>query len=611
MKRASKRNTRIPLLATCFLGILVAATAGGGQAFDLAHVKGIEQFPGSAAARELLARNGFVVADPAFKQIFEPYLKSPVVEEPSETNPVPRWLPSFITTDSAWHTYHVLLEEGIKELEEAQSRRLARFSRLLWTAAREQAPKAPAGVNDLAWFASVGLALQDAEHRSALPPEEKRIVDGLQTGSAPVVVPAGFPLSPLLFRAESFYTQSSELSDYFAARQWYATVVFRLSNPRETRMAVALATLIESHPELMGLWRQLSVPFDTFLAPAEDGTVPAYAEAARAAAGTNLLDSAAQERQILRVLESRLPLPRINDQLLQPSQYADFARQTRGFRLLPPRRLPCAVCFHDTVDPKIPGRSYPSGLDFLAASPVLRSPAAVRALQSQFGKTVSEAILKADCGPMPDSLHGEAMRLLARLQEPLPAPVPAALRTEAWSDLQLWTQLGAWAEQRHTWALHSKLDVEYMGGTTPPEGMVAPYPAFFKGLAGLSRRTADALDKAETEKRFDIKDTARDLFEELSLYRQLQHARDEKQLEKLSGKLGQLSQFRSWYLRTASAKSGEGPDRLPKSGCYPRVLSPALSRTGAGSRGRYRNAPRLLQCGAVGRPAAEKLSAGL
>src|SRR5438105_2323214 len=47
--------------------------------YDLRTVKGIETFSGSAAAKELLAKNGFVVADPAFKQIFEPYIKSPAV----------------------------------------------------------------------------------------------------------------------------------------------------------------------------------------------------------------------------------------------------------------------------------------------------------------------------------------------------------------------------------------------------------------------------------------------------------------------------------------------------------------------------------------------------
>src|SRR5204863_4713518 len=141
--------------------------------------------------------------------------------------------------------------------------------------------------------------------------------------------------------------------------------------------------------------------------------------------------------EIQKNLAKQLPLPRVSDQLLQPAEYAQFGKETRGFRLLPPRQLPCAVCFQYTTDPKIPGRMYPSGLDFLAASPELRSPAALRVVQSQFGKGVSDLILKADCGTMPDSLHGEAMRLLATLQKPLPPQAPAPMRSEAWSDLQL------------------------------------------------------------------------------------------------------------------------------------------------------------------------------
>jgi len=88
-------------------------------------------FQGSASAKQLLSQNGFVVADPAFKQIFEPYIKSPQTEEPSDKKPMGYSLPSFITTDSALHAYHVLLEEGVKSMEEIQSQRLLNFSRRL------------------------------------------------------------------------------------------------------------------------------------------------------------------------------------------------------------------------------------------------------------------------------------------------------------------------------------------------------------------------------------------------------------------------------------------------------------------------------------------------
>lgn len=495
-----KNHFFLPLLTLSAALSLIPITTYAGS-YDLKSVKGIQAFAGSDEARALLTKNGFVVADPTFKQIFEPYIESPEIGEPSETNPTGVSLPSFITPDSAWDTYHVLLEEGVKEMETIQAQRLLIFSQKLFAAAQQQHAD-----QDLLLFSSVGLALQDEQHRQTLSATEKRIVDALRNDSDQVAVPIGFPLSPAQFRPQSFYTQSPQLSDYFVARQWYASVDFRLANTHETQSAVNLARLVNGNPELLALWKQLSEPFDDFLAKAEDASVPEYFTAASSIiSGAAGPVSDAQMAEIQKKLENQLPEPRVNDQMVTPEQYPEFGKYTRGFRLLPPRRLPDAVCFQDTVSPKIPNRYYPSGLDFLAASPVLRSPASVRALQSEFGKNVSDLILKTDCGPMPDSLHGQAMELLAKLQQPLPAEVAAPLRTEAWQDLQLWTQLGAWAEQRHTWALQSKMTIEVSGEITPPKGMVAPYPDFFAGLATLTRRTAEAFKQAGMNQQFDVK----------------------------------------------------------------------------------------------------------
>jgi hypothetical protein len=543
------------LTVTAWLVLGPLSRFASAAVYELKEVRGMEAFGGSADARKILAQNGFVVADPAFKQVFEPYIKSPQVKEPSEKRPMGESLPSFITADSAWHTYHVLLEEGVKDMEEVQSHTLLRFSRKLCAVAKDQ--KINSSASDLTPFASVGLALQDEQYRNSLAPDEKRIVDGLRTGTALVEVPIGFSLAPVQFRAQSFYTRSPELSDYFAARQWYASVVFRLANARETRFALTLAGWVNGDAELLALWKQLSSPFDTFLAPAEDGGIGQYFEAAKAVVGPArpVGDSGdAQLAAIQKKLQDQFPMPRVSDQQLTPEQYLDFARQTRGFRLLPPRRLPCAVCFHNTVDPKIPNRRYPSGLDFLAASPVLRSPAAMRAVESQFGKSVSAMILKADCGPMPNSLHGEAMQLLAGLQKPLPPQAPACMRNEVWSDLQLWTQLGAWAEQRHTWALHTKISVSYMGMISPPKGMVAPYPDFFSGLATLSRRTAAAFQTAGLGQNFEVKTAAGGLLQLLNLSQGLSHVRDEEVLERQSGKLEQLGRFQNHYYEEHKAE---------------------------------------------------------
>lgn len=525
------------VLAIVALPDQIARPANSMSAYDLAKVEGMEHFGGSTQARALLARNGFVVSDPFFRQLFEPYIKTQ--------------LPLFITTDSAWHTYHVLLEEGVKELEQIQSRRLAKFSRLLLDAANAQAARGEADFAELARYAEMGLAFQEVQVRESLAAAEKSRIETLRSGVGEVTWPIGFPLSAVNFRAASFYTQAPELADYFAARQWYASVVFRLRDARETRLALELAWLISSRAELSNLWHQLSVPFDVILAPTEDGDVSSYSEALRQVVGVDVSAAKITSRvaEAQQFLETRLPAPRINDQLLLPADYVRFGQVIKGFRLLPPRQLPCAVTFHHTTDPAIPKRMFPSGLDFLVASPTLRSPAAIRALELRSGKEVAAAAQKFNCEPFPDSLHGEAMKLLATLQKPPPAQAPPAMRTAAWADSQLWTQLGAWAEQRHTWALHTKISVSYAGMTDTPAGLVAPYPEFFASLGALTRKTAEALERAGLVEPFSVQAAGAEMLAQIKLRRQFHEVSRQARVreEDLMKEWSRVTQFERFF----------------------------------------------------------------
>ncbi len=219
-----------PLFIALAIGIWAATLSSAAQSYDLDRVADIAQFTGSAPLARLLRKNGFVVADPAFKQIFEPYIKNPMTREPSDQSPRGGTLPSFITVDSAWHTYHVLLEEGVKELEEVQSERLAGFSRQLNAAAmRESLP-------EIASFAEIGLALQVPSARESLNATEKSIVEALLDGSGQCQRARWFPLSPMQFRAQSFYTQSDGISAPISRPvNGAAALCFRLENPHEDR----------------------------------------------------------------------------------------------------------------------------------------------------------------------------------------------------------------------------------------------------------------------------------------------------------------------------------------------------------------------------------------
>jgi len=339
--------------------------------FDLEKVQHMEHFVGSAAAKTLLEKQGFAVTDQQFKQIFAAYISCP--------------LPPLITTDSAWHTYHVLLEEGVRLLAEGEAARLRTFSEKLTSAALRASSEGKKPFLDLARFAGVGLALQDA---AAVKTMDARIVADvratvgkLKGAQGPCrVLFFGLPLSGQRFAAAGFYVKSEELRGYFAARQWYAVCAFRAKSDEETDRAFRLALLVDRDPELKKLYAELSAPYDKLVGPCEDGDVRAYVALAtrvlRDPAGdiTAALDKLVAEAR-------KQPPPLVNDQLLSPEQYANFGDETKGFRLLPPRRLPSAVLFQNTVDPVVKGRMRPSGVDLLATG-TLSSDAGRKALTS-------------------------------------------------------------------------------------------------------------------------------------------------------------------------------------------------------------------------------------
>ena len=55
------------LLPAAMAALFLVANHACGDSYELAKVKGMEAFNGSAGAKDLLGKNGFVVADPGFK----------------------------------------------------------------------------------------------------------------------------------------------------------------------------------------------------------------------------------------------------------------------------------------------------------------------------------------------------------------------------------------------------------------------------------------------------------------------------------------------------------------------------------------------------------------
>ena len=84
-------------------------------------------------------------------------------------------MPIFITVDSAWHTYHVLLEEGVQQVELGQAGSCSVF-RSDYARSRRPARSSTTVYRDLAAFAAVGWAVQDSTCLQRLPADERATV---------------------------------------------------------------------------------------------------------------------------------------------------------------------------------------------------------------------------------------------------------------------------------------------------------------------------------------------------------------------------------------------------------------------------------------------------
>ncbi len=84
-----------------------------GNTYDLSKVHGVRRLDDKGALT-LLAKNGFVVRPVYYKQIFQPYIGG--------------GLPKYVTTDSVFRTYHVILEESVRDMEKSNAATIRDFS---------------------------------------------------------------------------------------------------------------------------------------------------------------------------------------------------------------------------------------------------------------------------------------------------------------------------------------------------------------------------------------------------------------------------------------------------------------------------------------------------
>lgn len=497
-----------PVRIAAILVFLVAAPARAAEPdsfpYDLSKVRGIAVFPQDEGLRKLLAKNGFVVVPRTHRQIYQPYSEHIYNLEVRE-------LPAYVTPESIFRTYQVLLEGGLRLLEKAQAAKLKTLSLRLLDAlkAKQFADPALHGACDrlLAW-AAVGACLQDAAAPDALglPPaaaelagaELARIEKG---GMAPCALfperkeGEVFPYGHL--HLASFYAREPDLAAFFRAVKWYGLTGFRVLADGEARMAFVLADAVQRDHELARLLEEYAAPLDALLGPIDDITPTRAAQVLASVLGKEDGEKAVEAAQPrFRTALDALPHPRINDRAgVLPDE------DERSVRLLGPRHTWESELF-TAIHAEF---KKPDALHVLAALGDRRATELADSAGSGAGNEASRAVkITRDWGPKilaaaPPSLARDAVEALGLLFAPPPAGAPPFAGTQAWRSFLTWGGLGSWTCLRHSWELSAKEAFAYAAAlpyVPKPAGYVAPCPDVFARMKEVVERARATLAKA-------------------------------------------------------------------------------------------------------------------
>ena len=487
----------------------------------LANVTNREMFYLSPEAEKLLVENGFVVVPDTEREFFMLY-------EMNRYEPVP----SFITTDSLLHNYHLFFSHLLRVVEKEElAPTLKELTQDMLSEAEKQyeALKGTewenAAARNMAFFAVAGRLLEPdfpvPEPVREIVAEELKLIEsraGIQ--ESPVMnmgqnrqAPETLQEDYTQYLPRGHYNSSELLQSYFKAMMWYGRLTFRVKSEDETRSAL-LMTLALNQGDNARKWDAIYQPTTFFVGKSDDLSYLEYREllAEIYGQGVGLEEIAADEEkwEIFRARAAELRPPVVNSiPLFEEDIQPDRTGDTMGFRFMGQRFTLDAAIFQRLVYREVgensrgERRMLPRALDIPAA---LGSEEAYsilaeegetdyRGYRENMGK-IREFIAGLGQDTWTQNLYWSWLYTLNPLLTEKGEGYPSFMTNRAWTRKELNTYLGSWTELKHDTILYAKQVYAEMGGgaeDVDDRGYVEPNPHLYARLAALVAMTRDGL----------------------------------------------------------------------------------------------------------------------
>lgn len=480
---------------------------------DLSNVENADRFYFQDHMKEKLTENLFLVENGNWGEFFDLY----------ESN---RYLqcPSFITTDSMMHTYHLyfsMLQKNtelgyLADLVNALSVRMAeealsQHEQLIGTEWEDAAER------NVVFF-TVGASLM-GEEVAGVPTElQEKAQEEVQL----IYDAQGIENSPLMeapedysqYKPRGYYEGNELLEKYFRTMMWYGRCNFAQKDETANRAALLMTMALEG--EAKENWEAVYSITSFFAGASDDSGYEEYAPLIREAYGekVDLTDLIGNDTSFQRYqqLTAELDPPAINSVVFPDDEgKTDKNEEAKGYRFMGQRYSLDAAVFTQLCYSKVEAapdgsqRMLPDALDVPAA---MGSEAALQILEDnghfyfegyeQNMNAVRERIQKAPAAFWSASLSSGWLYTLQPLLEEKGEGYPSFMQNTEWNKKNLEGFLGSWTELKHDTVLYSKQFMAEMGGgdeEIDDRGYVEPQPELYYRLSTLAKTTSQGLEQ--------------------------------------------------------------------------------------------------------------------
>jgi len=512
---------------------------------DLANVINKDRFKFSEKAKSLLIKNGFVVVPSHWQEFFSLYEKNRMNQ-----------IPSFITTDSILHNYHLAFDYLLRDLEKKElvqeitdltyeMRKISesQYEKLKGTKWENAAKRNVAYfivANKLLYPTAVipDYVKDEVEGELNLIEEHKEIKPSLVMNmgkdlvqDAWITTPQGvlpvgaFKEDYSQYNVRGHYTKDEKLKRYFKSMMYLGRMTFRLKSLDETKSAILISLALTKNPDLRKSWDRVYEPTVFFVGKSDDIGFYDYDDILKSVYGEDLtLDLVVENEDKLNLFleqTKNLEPPKINSMpIFTPGIQKDREQEIKGFRFMGQRFTIDASVFQRLVFREVGDKEHscedgpekwdwrksrylPRGLDILAA---MGSGEALNILENEgeldyacYPENMSKMkqyISSLNKNIWTQNLYWGWLYSLRPLLEIKGTGWPSFMQNIAWAHKELTTYLSSWTELKHDTILYAKQVYAELGSgfnEKDDRGYVEPNPYVYARLAGLLKMTKEGL----------------------------------------------------------------------------------------------------------------------